>query len=72
MAEVKRIDVGFAGGQVLSLRVTIESYDGLVAALDGDGKGRWHKLETEDSEVTIDLPQVVYVRRETEEHRVGF
>lgn len=72
MADVKRLDVGFAGGQVLSLRVSPDAYDALVAALDGEGKGRWHKLETEDSEVTIDLPQVVYVQRETEENRVGF
>jgi hypothetical protein len=72
MAEVGRIDVGFQGGQVLPLRATKEAYEGLVKALDGEGSGRWHKLETQDSEVLIDLPQVVYVRRDTEEHRVGF
>jgi hypothetical protein len=71
-AEVKRIDVGFAGGQVLSLRATKDAYDGLVRALDSDSKGRWHLLGTQDSEVLIDLPQVVYVRRDTEEHKVGF
>jgi hypothetical protein len=70
--EVKRIDVGFSGGQVLALRTTREAYDGLVSAIDSDGSDRWHKLETEDSEVLIDLPQVVYVRRDTEEHKVGF
>jgi hypothetical protein len=70
--EVKRIDVGFSGGQVLALRATKEAYDGLVGALDSDGGNRWHTLETEDSEVLIDLPQVVYVRRDTEEHKVGF
>jgi hypothetical protein len=70
--EVKRIDVGFSGGQVLALRTTKEAYDGLVGALDVEGGERWHKLETEDSEVMIDLPQVVYVRRDTEEHKVGF
>ncbi len=72
MADVKRVDVGFAGGQVLSLRMAREAYDELAATLGGDGKGRWHKLRTEDSEVMIDLPQVVYVRVDTEEHRVGF
>ena len=71
-SEVKRIDVGFQGGQVLALRATEEAYDELVKALDGDGRGRWHTLKTQDSEVLIDLPQVVYVRRDTEEHRVGF
>ena len=70
--EVMRFDVGFQGGQVLPLRATKEAYDGFVRALDGDGGGRWHRLETQESEVLIDLPQVVYVRRDTEEHRVGF
>jgi hypothetical protein len=70
-AEVQRIDIGFQGGQVLPLRATTEAYEGLVKALDG-GNERWHKLETQDSEVLVDLPQVVYVRRDTEEHRVGF
>jgi hypothetical protein len=69
--EVMRIDVGFQGGQVLPLRATKEAYDGLVKALDSGGE-RWHRLETQDSEILIDLPQVVYVRRDTEEHRVGF
>ncbi len=72
MAEIKRIDIGFSGGQVLPLRCTKEAYDELLAALEGDGRGRWHKLGSEDSEVMLDLPQVVYVRRDTEEHRVGF
>jgi hypothetical protein len=71
MAEVDRTDIGFSGGQVLSLRVGQKPYDELVAALGGDGD-RWHTLKAEDSEVLLDLPQIVYVRRETEEHRVGF
>lgn len=70
--EVQRIDVGFQGGQVLPLRATKDAYEGLVKALDGGSSARWHKLETQESEVLIDLPQVVYVRRDTEEHRVGF
>ncbi len=70
MAEIKRIDIGFQGGQVLTTRVTDDEYDELVRAL-GDEE-RWHKLRTQDSEVTLDLPQVVYVRLDTEEHKVGF
>ena len=72
-AEVMRIDVGFQV-QVLPLRATKEAYEGLVKALDGvgDGGGRWHRLDTQDAEILIDLQQVVYVRRDAEEHRVGF
>jgi hypothetical protein len=72
MAEVKRVDIGFSGGQVLALRVPSDSYGGLRDAL-ADGKSeRWYDLRTEDSEVSLDLSQVVYVRLDTDEHRIGF
>ena len=70
--ETMQIDVGFQGGQVLPLRATEEAYEALVKALEGDGGGRWHRLVTQDSEILVDLPQVIYVRRDVEEHRVGF
>jgi hypothetical protein len=68
----KRVDVGFSGGQVLSLRLQDDVFRGLREALGGDRPSRWHELRTEDSEVTVDLAQVVYVRLDTEAHRVGF
>lgn len=70
--EMKRMDVGFAGGQVLAIRTTREAYDGLLAALQEDEGPRWHLVEADESEVRVDVSQVVYVQRETEEHRVGF
>jgi hypothetical protein len=71
MADVKRVDVGFSGGQVLALRMQDDSYRGLRSALE-DGSSGWHEVLTEDSEVAVDLAQVVYVRLDTERHRVGF
>jgi hypothetical protein len=71
-SDVKRIDIGFHGGQVLPVRVTTEEYDGLRKALGDEKADRWFELKTQDSEVAIDLAQVVYVRLDTEEHRVGF
>jgi hypothetical protein len=68
----KRADVGFQGGQVLAVRVSHDAYDGLRRALDDERSERWHQLKTEDSDIAIDLSQVVYVRVETEEQRVGF
>ena len=68
----KRLDVGFSGGQVLSLRARDEARQALVSALEGDRGPRWHELETEDSVVSIDLSQVVYVRVDTERQHVGF
>jgi hypothetical protein len=71
-SDVKRIDIGFYGGQVLPVRVTTEEYDGLRTALGDEKAERWFELKTQDSEVAIDLAQVVYVQLDTEEHRVGF
>jgi hypothetical protein len=70
--EVKRIDIGFQGGQVLPARVKAEEYESLRNALGDERADRWFQLNTQDSEVAIDLAQIVYVRLDTEEHRVGF
>jgi hypothetical protein len=71
-AEMKRADIGFQGGQVLSVRVARDAYDGLTSALGSDRADRWHELKTQDSDVSLDLSQVVYVRLDTEDQRVGF
>jgi hypothetical protein len=68
----RRIDIGFQGGQVLPVRVSQEAHDAFKKALTDSGSDRWFELETQDSDVHIDLSQVVYVRLDTEEHRVGF
>ena len=70
--EVKRIDIGFQGGQVLPVRVKAAEYESLRTALGDEKANRWFELKTEDSEVALDLAQIVYVRLDTEEHRVGF
>jgi hypothetical protein len=70
MTEFTRLDIGFEGGQSLSLRVTDDEYASLRRALE-KGEG-WHDLKTQDSDITLDLDEVVYVRFDTEEHRVGF
>ena len=70
--ESRRIDIGFQGGQVLPARVKQSAYDGLRKALADERAERWFELETQDSKISIDLSQVVYVRIDTEEQRVGF
>ena len=72
MADDKRakVDIGFAGGQVLSLRFDRGEYDKLRQAIDG--QTRFYDVDAGDSNVTLDLSQVVYLRVETEDHRVGF
>jgi hypothetical protein len=68
-ASPQRISVGFQGGQVLALRVSDEQLKALGKAL---GRSGWHDLESEDGPVRLDLAQVVYVRSESDELRVGF
>jgi hypothetical protein len=70
--EVNRIDISFQGGQVLTARVKTNEYERLRKALGDERADRWFELKTQDSEVAVDLAQVVYVRLDTEEHRVGF
>jgi hypothetical protein len=50
----------------------VESYDALVTALGDDNSARWHTLPTDDSEILVDLSQVVYIRREGGDQKVGF
>ncbi|MGO9249365.1 MAG: hypothetical protein ACLQQB_13275 [Solirubrobacteraceae bacterium] len=69
MAALRRISIGFQGGQVLALRVSDDQLKGLYKALPAGG---WHELETEDGPVRVYLGQVVYVRAEDEDSRVGF
>ena len=68
----RRIVIGFQGGQSLPVRVAQEVYDALRKALADSGSDRWFELTTQDSDVYVDLSQVVYVRLDTEDHRVGF
>jgi hypothetical protein len=68
-AATRRVGIGFQGGQVLALRVTDEQLAALTKALGRDG---WHDIEAEEGPVRLDLAQVVYVRAESDELRVGF
>jgi len=70
--EFRRIDIGFQGGQVLPARVKQDDYDKLRKSLEGSSPDGWHVLDTQDSQVALDLSQVVYLRVDTEEQRVGF
>jgi hypothetical protein len=67
-----RVDIGFSGGQVLSVRMLESAYEDLRKALQTGESAGWHELKTEDSELSLHLAQVVYVRLDTEKHKVGF
>jgi hypothetical protein len=70
MADAGRVDIGFLGGQILSVKLTETVLKDLRSALDRGGG--WHDLEAEDGQVVLDLAKVAYVRLDSGEHRVGF
>lgn len=68
-SDIRRIEIGFDGGQVLAVRVSPAALDELRGALGGDG---WHRLVTDEAEVDVSLPKIVFVRTAADEQRVGF
>ena len=68
----RRVDIGFSGGQAFAVRLDEDTYRALREALESDRSERWHSIDSEDSQVLIDLAQVVYVRLDTEQRGVGF
>ncbi len=68
----RRVDIGFSGGQAFAVRLNEDEYKSLRDALESDRSNRWYPLTSEDSEVLIDLAQIVYVRLDTEQRGVGF
>jgi hypothetical protein len=67
----RKAAVGFQGGQVLALRL-LESQLKELRAVLREGRERWHEVEAADGAVLVDVGQVVYLRVESDEHRVGF
>ena len=68
---VRRAALGVQGGQVLSLRLSEDALTSLRQTIR-EGRERWQEVEAADGAVLIDLGQVVYLRVESDEHRVGF
>jgi hypothetical protein len=67
---VRRLSIGFDGGQVLALRVSDAQLASLNQALATGGD--WHDIEGEDGPVRLDLGKVVYVSSDKDDSRVGF
>jgi hypothetical protein len=67
--KTQKVNIGFAGGPVLSARITSSNLKTLRDALAGGG---WHELLADDGTIDLDLSKVVYVLVDTDAHRVGF
>ncbi|MBA2629755.1 MAG: hypothetical protein H0U84_01860 [Thermoleophilaceae bacterium] len=70
--DVRKIDIAFHGGHILSARVAGEDFQKLRAALGDERADRWFELRTQDSEISVDLSKVVYVRLDADAQHVGF
>ena len=69
-SDAKRIEIGFDGGQVVSVRLDESGLGALRQAVEsGDG---WHDLETEEGTFALDLGKVVFVRAAGGSHSIGF
>jgi len=69
MADAQRVEIGFEGGQVISVRLTTDELKGLRKQVD---KGGWHDVETEDGVLALYVGKVAFLRIDSGEHRVGF
>jgi hypothetical protein len=66
---LQRVSIGFSSPQVLAIRMEDAALDGLLEALKA---GDWHDLTVDGGTIRLNLSEVVYVRTELDEHRVGF
>ena len=70
MTSAERVSIGFAGGQVVEVRIDDGKLKDLRKALEKqDG---WLDLDAEEGMVSIDLSQVVFLRSATTPQRIGF
>jgi hypothetical protein len=65
----RSISIGFQASMPIALRVAQDELDKLLGALGSEG---WHDVEGEDGTVRLNLQNVLWVRADREEHRVGF
>lgn len=68
--DLKRVEVGFSGGQTILLRLSESEYGDLRRALK-NGSG-WYEADSSDGVIAIDLGKVVFVKIDSPEHRIGF
>ena len=69
MADQVRVEIGFDGGQSLSMLVSSESADELERCIGSDGSV---SLDAEDARYIVAVRRIVYLRRFRRDARVGF
>jgi hypothetical protein len=69
MAEAHKVEIGFEGGQVVSVRMGNDELKQLRKQVE---QGGWYDVETEDGILAVYLGKVAFLRIDSGEHRVGF
>ena len=67
----RRIALGFHAGGALSLRLAQEKLVDLQRLLTS-GESGFKEIQAEDGAVLVNLSQVIYLRVESDEHKIGF
>jgi hypothetical protein len=69
MADAQRVEIGFEGGQVVSVRLSDAELDNLRKQVE---KGGWYDVKTDEGVLSLYLGKVAFLRIDSGEHRVGF
>jgi hypothetical protein len=69
MAEAQKVEIGFEGGQVISVRLNDDELKELRKQVE---KGGWHDVKTEDGVLALYMGKVSFLRIDSGQHRVGF
>lgn len=69
MADAHRVEIGFEGGQVVSVRLRDDELQDLRRQVE---KGGWYDVRTEDGILAVYVGKVAFLRIDSGEHRVGF
>jgi hypothetical protein len=69
MADAQRVEIGFEGGQVVSVRLSDNELKDLRKQVE---KGGWYDVKTEDGVLSVYLGKVAFLQIDSGDHRVGF
>jgi hypothetical protein len=67
----RRVALGFHAGGALSLRLAEDKLKELQQLLTSGTEG-FREIQAEDGAVLVNLAQVIYLRVESDEQRIGF
>jgi hypothetical protein len=67
-----KVNIGFHGGQTLSVRVPSAELTELRAKLGPESRGGWFELNAESGVAVVDLAQIVYLLVDSDSSRIGF